>query len=232
MISPGSCGAALSILLVAHLAAAQTPASDAAAGTPAGSRKIQYGVRFGPAFTSLTSVETFDETAAAAAAEPTMNFGGFLVFDFAGPLSFQPDVLFAAKGQRIHDKDAPPVVTGSGTKPPRADRVILLRYLEIPLLLRASKRRGPETWMYLIGGPALATRRNAVLRRVSDSGRFEDIEDEVTTSNLSWVVGAGFQRGRWLVDARMTKGVRNVAVVPDPGEVKTSAFAVLLGVRL
>ncbi len=144
MISPGSCGAALAILLVTHMAAAQTPPSDAAADTPAG-REIQYGVRFGPAFTSLTSVETFDQTAVAAASEPTMNFGGFLVIDIAGPLSFQPDVLFAAKGHRLHDKGAPPVVTGSGTKPPRADRVILLRYLEIPLLLRASKRRGTET---------------------------------------------------------------------------------------
>jgi hypothetical protein len=179
----------------------------------------------------LTSVETFDETAAAAAAEPTMNFGGFLTINMAGPLSLQPEVLFAAKGHRLHDKDAPPRVTGTGTKPPQADRVILVRYLEIPLLLRMSKRTRPDSSMYLIFGPALAFRRNAVLRQVANSGRHEDIDDQVTGNNLSAVFGAGVQHQRWLVDARLTKGLRNVAVVPQPGEVKTSAFAVLLGVR-
>ena len=221
---------ALAVLL-AQSAFAQTPAPDAAADTSVGRRVIEYGVRFGPAFTSLTSVETFDETAAAAAPEPTMNFGGFLIINVTGPLSLQPEVLFAAQGNRIHDKDAPPRVTGSGTSPPQADRVILLRYLEVPLLLRLSKRTRPDSSVYLIGGPALAIRRNAVLRQVANSGRLEDIADEVTGSNLSVVFGAGVQYQRWLVDARMTKGLRNVAVIPQPGEVKTSAFAVLLGVR-
>jgi hypothetical protein len=149
----------------------------------------------------------------------------------AGPLSLQPEVLFAAKGHRIHDKDAPPRVTGTGTKPPQADRVILVRYLEIPLLLRMSKRTRPDSSVYLIFGPALAFRRNAVLRQVANSGRLEEIDDQVTGNNLSAVFGAGVQHQRWLVDARLTKGLRNVAVVPQPGEVKTSAFAVLLGVR-
>jgi Outer membrane protein beta-barrel domain len=221
----------LTVFFFTQLAFAQTPSPDAAADTSAGRRAVEYGVRFGPAFTSLTSVETFDETAAAAAAEPTMNFGGFLILHVAGPMSLQPEVLFAAKGHRIHDKDAPPRVTGSGTLPPKADRVILVRYLEFPLLLRVSKRTRPDSSLYLIGGPALAIRRNAVLREVANSGRLEDIEDQVTGNNLSVVFGAGLQHQRWLFDARMTKGLRNVAVNPQPEEVKTSAFAVLLGVR-
>jgi Outer membrane protein beta-barrel domain len=223
--------AVLSALLVTQSVSAQTPAPDAAAASPVGRRSIEYGVRFGPAFTSLSSVETFDDTVAPAAPEPTMHFGGFVVVNFAGPLSFQPEILFAAKGNRIHDKDAQPRITGTGTKPPQADRVILLRYLEIPLLLRASKQTRTDTSVYLIGGPALAMRRNAVLRQVANSGRLEDIADQVTSNNLSVVFGAGFQHQRWHVDARMTKGLRNVAVVPVPGEVKTSAFAVLMGVR-
>lgn len=223
--------AVLSALLVTQSVSAQTPVPDAAAAAPVAGRSIEYGVRFGPAFTSLTSVETFDDTVAPAASEPTMHFGGFVIVDLAGPLSFQPEVLFAAKGNRIHDKDAQPRITGTGTKPPQADRVILLRYLEVPLLVRASRRTRPETSVYLIGGPALAIRRNAVLRQVANSGRLEDIADQVTSNNFSVVFGGGFQHQRWLVDARMTKGLRNVAVVPVPGEVKTSAFAVLMGVR-
>ena len=219
------------VLFISNAAFAQTPSPDAAADVAVGRRAIEYGVRFGPAFTSLTSVETFDETAAAAAVEPTMNFGGFLILHLGGPLSLQPEVLFSAKGQRVHDKEAPPRITGSGTKPPQADRVILLRYLEIPLLVRLSRRTGDDSSVYLIAGPALAIRRNAVFRQVANSGRLEDIDDQVTGNNLSGVFGAGLQHQRWLVDARVTKGLRNVAVVPLPGEVKTSGFSVLMGVR-
>jgi hypothetical protein len=218
-------------------AAAQAPAPDAtapAAATPAaaGGRTIEYGVRFGPAFTTLSSVETFDATVAAAAREPTMNFGGFITINLPGPLALQPEVLFAAKGHRIHDKDARPTVTGTGVTPPKADRVILLRYLEIPLLLRASKQTASDSSMYLIAGPALAIRRGAVIREVRDPGKLEDISDLVSGNNMSIVFGGGFQHERWLVDARVTKGLRNVAVAPDPSVVKTGAFTVLLGVRL
>jgi hypothetical protein len=189
-------------------------------------------VRFGPSFTSLTSVETLSPADVAVAFEPTMNFGGF--FSFAvGPLSFQPEVLFAAKGHRVRDKDEPPVSTSTGgTKPAPADRVILLRYLEVPILLRLAKQTHERTSLYLIGGPAFGFRRNAVIREVADPGRRTDIEDEVNRRNLLLVVGAGLQHKRWLVDARLTRGVRNVAADPQPGQVKTNAFSVLMGVRL
>ena len=231
--------AALLFLLAAPSARAQAPAPappqqppDAAAvAEPVGLRAVEYGVRFGPAFTTLTSPETFDDTGVAAALEPTLNFGGFVAIDLPGPLAFQPEVLFAAKGQRIHHKDARPTISGAGTKPPQADRVILLRYLEIPLLVRASRQTGLDTSVYLIGGPAFAIRRNAVIREVANPGRLEDIAEMVSGSNLSLVYGGGVQHERWLVDARFTKGSRNVAVVPLPADVKTSAFSVLMGVR-
>src|SRR3989337_1729422 len=58
----------------------ETPAPPTAPATEpspsAGPGRMQYGVRFGPSFTTLTSVEPFDATAATAAFEPTMNFGG------------------------------------------------------------------------------------------------------------------------------------------------------------
>jgi hypothetical protein len=213
-------GEALLFLIAALPVFAQTTPPEAASAAPATMRRIQYGVRFGPAFTTLSSVEPFDSTIAAAAPEPTMNFGGFMVIGIAGPLALQPEILFAAKGHRIHDKDAQPTFTGTGTRPPQADRVILLRY------------RDPDASVYFIGGPALAIRRSAVIRDVADPGRFEDIADHVSGNNLSLVFGGGLQYRRWLVDARFTKGLRNVAIVPFPTEVKTSAFAVLLGVRL
>ena len=228
----------MSFVAITH-AGAQTPPAEPAAppapATPAeprGPSRFHYGVRFGPSFTTLTSVETFDDTAEPAAFEPTMNFGGFFNFALTGMVSLQPEVLFAAKGERIRDKGAPPVTTPSGEeKPAAADRVILVRYLELPILFRLSKRTHENTSLYIVVGPAIAFRRNAVIREVVDSGRYEDIEAEVTTGDLSYIAGAGLQHRRWLVDARFVRGTRNIAVDPFPAPVKTGAFSVLMGVR-
>ena len=228
----------MSLVAITH-AAAQTPPAEPAAppapaapAEPSGPSRLHYGVRFGPSFTTLTSVETFDDTVEPAAFEPTMNFGGFFNFALTGMLSFQPEVLFAAKGERVRDKGAPPVITASGeTKPAAADRVILVRYLEIPILLRLSKRTHENSSLYIIAGPAFAFRRNAVIREVADSGRHEDIEAEVTSGDLSYIAGAGLQHRRWMVDARFIRGMQNIAVDPFPAAVKTGAFSVLMGVR-
>jgi hypothetical protein len=216
----------------AEPAPAPAPATPPAQAEPSGPKRTYYGVRFGPSFTTLTSVETLDPTAEAAAFEPTMNFGGFLNFQVRGALSFQPEVLFAAKGQRIRDQGAPPVITASGvTKPAPADRVVLVRYLEFPILLRLAKRTHENTSLFVIAGPAFALRRSAIIREVVDAGRHEDIETLVTGRNLSYIAGCGVQHKRWIVDARMSRGVRNIATDPFPGPVKSSAFSVLMGTR-
>jgi hypothetical protein len=189
-------------------------------------------VRFGPSFTTLSSVEPFDDTATIVAFEPTLNFGGYVQFDLTGAFSFQPEVLFAAKGHRIRDKDAQPFTTSTGeVQLPAADRVVLIRYLEFPMLLRMSRRTHENTSVYLIGGPSFALRRNAVIREVSDAGIHEDVDDLVTGSDLSYIFGAGLQHRRWLVDARFTRGIKNVATFGDPIAVKTGAFSVLMGAR-
>jgi hypothetical protein len=177
-------------------------------------------------------VEPFDDTAAAAAFEPTLNFGGYVAIGLGGPLAFQPEMLFAARGHRIRDKDAQPIRTPTGeSKLPAADRVVLVRYLEFPLLLRLSKRTHENTAFFVIGGPAFAFRRNAVIREVVDAGRHEDIDELVTGNNLSYIAGAGLQHRRWLVDARFTRGMRNIASGAAPVAVKTGAFSVLMGAR-
>jgi Outer membrane protein beta-barrel domain len=226
----------MSLVALTH-AAAQTPPAEPAVPTaapaePPGPGRLQYGVRFGPSFTTLTSVETFDETAEPAAFESTMNFGGFFNFALTRTLSLQPEVLFAAKGERIRDKGAPPVITPSGEeKLAPADRVVLVRYLEFPILVRLSKRTHENTSLYVIAGPAFAFRRNAVIREVADSSRYEDIEAQVNSGDLSYIVGGGLQHKRWMADARLVHGVPNIAVDPFPAPVATRAFSVLMGVR-
>jgi hypothetical protein len=210
----------------------QTPVAVTTPQAPAGPDRVHYGVRFGPSFTTLTNVDSLDPTAAAAAFEPTLNFGGFATLQLTQAIAFQPEVLFAAKGHRIRDRDATPVPTSSGElELPAADRVILVRYLEVPLLVRLSKRTHENTSIYLIGGPAIALRRNAVIREVSNPGRHEDIDDLISGSNFLYIVGGGVEHRRWLADARITRGARSVAVDPTRSPVKTGAFSVLIGVR-
>ena len=231
----------LLIVGVTAAAAAQTtptqtpPAAPAAATPPAetvGPRRTHWGVRFGPSFTTLSSVEPFDDTAVTAAFEPTLNFGGYASIALAGTLSFQPEILFAARGHRIRDKDAQPITTSTGElKLPAADRVVLVRYLEFPMLLRLSRGTHENTSVYVIGGPAFALRRSAVIREVADAGRREDIDELVSGSNLSYVAGAGLQHRRWIVDARFTRGMRSIASDSAALPVKTGAFSVLMGAR-
>ena len=233
--------AALLALTSSFSVVAQTPTPDTAGAAPAaapapevasGPPRVEYGVRFGPSFTTLSNVGGIDATAAAAAFEPTLNFGGFMTVRLTGSMAFQPEVLFAAKGHRIRDVDVTPITTLTGeVKFPPADRVILVRYLEVPLLLRLSNQTHENTSLYLIGGPAFALRRNAVIREVSDPGRHEKIDDLVSGSDFSYIVGAGAQHRRWLVDARFTRGMRNVATEAANAPVKTGAFSVLMGVR-
>jgi len=109
--------------------------------------------------------------------------------------------------------------------------VILVRYLEFPLLLRLSKRTHENTSLYVIAGPAFAIRRSAVIRQVVDAGRHEDIDNLMNSGDLSYIAGGGLQYRRWLVDARIVRGMRNIAADPTPASVKTSAFSVLMGAR-
>ena len=231
--------AALITLASSGPAFAQTPTPDTAGppptpaqAAPAGPRRVEYGVRFGPSFTTLSNVGGIDVTAAAAAFEPTLNFGGFMNVRLTNSMSFQPELLFAAKGHRVRDVDAVPITTLTGEVDfPPADRVILVRYLELPMLLRLSKQTHENTSLYVIGGPAFALRRSAVIREVADAGRHEKIDDLVSASDFSYIFGAGAQHRRWLVDARFTRGMRDVATKAATAPVKTGAFSVLIGVR-
>ena len=49
--------------------------------------------------------------------------------------------------------------------------------------------------------------------------------------DMPYIVGGGMQHRRWLVDARITRGLMNIAADPAQPPVKTRAFSVLMGVR-
>ena len=208
------------------------PAAAATPPAPAGPSRVHYGVRYGPSFTTLTSVEPFDETAVIAAFEPTLNFGGYVQIDMAGAFSFQPEVLFAAKGHRIRDKrraaglnaDRRAEASAGGQSGAGA----LPRVPDADAAVEAHAREH-------VGVPHRRTViRHAAQRRDSRSGRLGQARGHRRSrqrQRLSYIFGAGLQHRRWLVDARFTRGMRNIATDPTPVGVKTGAFSVLMGTR-
>ena len=158
-----------------------------------------------------------------------MNFGGYIVVDIAG-LSL-PSPKFSSR-QR-----SPNVTTRMPSRIHRhrheaatGRQGLLLRYLEI-LLLRASRRARADASVYFIGGPALAIRRNASSETSPIQEGSTIIADQVS-GNTSRSYRGGLQyREPMAVDARFPKGCGMSPCAVSHGS-ETSAFAVLLGVRL
>jgi hypothetical protein len=197
--------------------------------TPPVGRTLESGVKIGLALTNLSNVSTLVNTSIAAGFEPTISLGGFLTIPVSGRVGFQLEAALAAKGQRIRDPNA--TISAGTPREPQADRVVLLKYLEFPLLMRLSTAGRAGTSLYVLGGPAIGFRLGAVSRTVADAGVLNDIEALIKGTDFGLMVGGGIQHNHVLVEGRVTKGLQNVALVPAPGEVKTRSLAVIVGVR-
>lgn len=205
---------------------------------PSIAQVLDKGVKLGVAMTNLSNIVALTSPLIESGAEPTISFGGFVTFPISGGLAFQTEALFSSKGQRIRDKDAQattivgPIGT-TITKLPEADRVVLLNYLEIPLLMRLSTTPATPagTSFHVLGGLALAFKMGAKLRWVTENREPDDIGSRISGSDVSLVMGGGLQRGHVIAEGRLTQGLKNVAIDPSLGSVKTKAVTVILGVR-
>ena len=50
----------------------------------------------------------------------------------------------------------------------------------------------------------------------------------VKGTNISFIVEHSIQRGRWLADAPITRGMQEIGRIPDPVNVSTNTFTVLI----
>jgi outer membrane protein with beta-barrel domain len=196
-----SCRIAITGMLLVALAA------------PCAAQGVRAGLKGGAAFTSLSNIFVVtegDEEESSVHNSPT--FGGFVELSLAPHVSFQPEVLFATIGAVLPETSA-----GSA---------VLVRYLDVPLLLKiggAPDRPG----VFVVAGPTFALKLDASL---ADGD--EDIDDRIKRTNWSVTIGLGVQARRWLLEARFSQGLRTIAT-DDVGEppVKSKAVAVLAGVR-
>jgi hypothetical protein len=189
---------------------------------PCAAQSVQAGVKFGVAVTSLSNASTItqasDESWSALA---EMTAGGFVTLARSERFAIQPEFLFVTKGVEQELESAAEVGAAS----------VLLRYLEVPLLVKFSKPASGTLLAYLLAGPSVGFRMSATHHLGTDSGEEVDVSDRVDGVDVGLTLGGGVQGRRLLLEARFTQGLRNVATDEGDEAVRTRSFVVLAGIR-
>ena len=121
--------------------------------------------------------------------------GAFATFHLVSFLEVQPEVLYSIKGARADFE-------GIASK-------LLIDYLEVPLLLRVSKRGG--IGYYAAGGPSVAFQMRARTRtKFAGSTEEIDISDQVERLDFGMAIGGGVEIGSLVFDGRYTHGLSDV----------------------
>jgi hypothetical protein len=106
------------------------------------------------------------------------------------------------------------------------DEDLTLYYVQVPVLLRLNggSRSTGGVSVYGIVGPAVDLKIGDDLGDVA-------MVDEYEGFDVSIVGGAGIELGRFILEARGTWGLRNIAKDFEAAELKSRTFAILAGVR-
>ncbi len=189
---------------------------------PCAAQSVQAGVKLGVAVTSLSNASTItqasDESWSALA---EMTAGGFVTLARSERFAIQPELLFVTKGV---EQELESAAEGG-------DASVLLRYLEVPLLVKFWTPASGTPSAYLLAGPSVGFRMSATHHLGTDSGEEVDVSDRVDGVDVGLVFGGGVQGRRLLLEGRFTQGLRNVATDEGDDVVRTRSFVVLAGVR-
>ena len=112
--------------------------------------------------------------------------GGFMTFGLAPLIAFEPEVLFSMQGSKLH----------FGTSGVSSDVTAELDYVQVPLLLRIGNSGSAGASLYAVVGPTLGI-------LVRDEG----VADELKSTDVGVVVGAGVTLSRLLLEGRYTAGL-------------------------
>jgi hypothetical protein len=185
-------------------------------------RRFEFGGKVGPSFTDIAQDKddggTYHRRIAAAG-------GGFLSLPLAGPLGVQVELLTTPKGTRLEQPD-------SGVS-----QTLMLRYFEVPYLLRLDAPGAEPGGWFLFGGGYFAVRISATVQiSLVDnsivSGSRDDAGDAVERYDNGWVAGGGYEIGRFVVvEARYARGLSNVNRLPGSVGFTNRALTFMAGVR-
>lgn len=135
--------------------------------------------------------------------------GGFLTVSKGGPLAFQPEVLFSAQG--VKGKEGSDEITYK------------INEVQIPLLLRVNGSSGA----HFLVGPSIGVITGAKAEFGSEEF---DLKDDLKSTDVGLVVGAGMSVRRFLIEARYTAGLTNILADGSSDVNKSRVFTVLFGV--
>jgi hypothetical protein len=185
-------------------------------------RRFQVGLKTGPSFTDIAQEEeddsgTYQRRIAAAG-------GGFLRLPLAGLLGFQVEALSNPKGSRRNDPDG-------------FSQTLMLRYFEVPVLLRVDAPGAEPGGWFVFGGGYFAVRTSAKVEisTVDNSivgGTRVDAGDAVERFDNGWVAGAGYDIGKYVVvEGRYARGLTDVNRLPDTVGFSNRALTFMVGFR-
>jgi hypothetical protein len=150
--------------------------------------------------------------------------GGFVSAPINKMIAIMPEVAWAQKHSKLSGSE------GSS----RFEQTVKLDVVEIPILVKVAPANAQG--FYVVFGPGFAFRTKAKATDTKLNGQSfpsgdEDIKDEIESSDVSLIGGAGFTRRKVGIEARYDHGLRNLN--KDKSEdfkVKSRAVTVLVRV--
>ena len=195
-------GRVTSVAIIAVLFLLAAADSTLAQSSEPGSQetRVVYGVKAGPAFYGLGS-EGFDFRIRTGIA------GGFYIATArSSRVGAVAEALFVSRGATRRRSNG-------------ETQTWKLSALEVPVLLRlnALGSSGSDAALFVVMGPAIDVRLKSEVSLNAPTTRFD----------FSAVIGMGLQVGRWSLEARYTRGLRDLTAFPD--SIKSRSASVLLG---
>lgn len=182
------------------------------------SRQVAVGVKGGVGWFTLSGAPDISIKSKIGAA-----VGGFLTIGVTDVFAIQPELLWVQKGAKATDS------SGGGTSSGSFE----IDYVELPLLGRFIARPRGSVRPYVMVGPVVGYRASAKVTSTS-GGRTEasDFKDETKDTDVGVVFGAGLKAGLFVVEARYTLGLTDIAKHPSEGsdKIKNKGFLVLVGI--
>jgi Outer membrane protein beta-barrel domain len=202
------------------------------APAPAVAQHRQFGAKVGPSFTGISLPE---DDGQAYHARIAAALGGFFVLPLRPPVSLQFEAMSSPKGTRVEEPGS------------NLTQTLLLRYFEMPVLLRVTgpKLRGGAT--YFIAGPFFGIRVNAKeqfsTRTNGDlalggmavwpvTGVRADVPDSIERFESGLIAGAGIDIGKYvLLEGRYSHGLTNANNFDGRTSFTNRGFSFTTGVR-
>jgi hypothetical protein len=188
---------------------------------------VTSGLKLGIDFAALPNAgEIIDpivhQTSVDTASKVGLMVGGFVRFAIRERLAFQPELLFVMKGVKLDE------AASGGTVSARVN------YLEFPLLARYAAPVHSGT-AYVIGGPSFSIKASTSAHLDTSSQTVdENIDSAIRNFDTGLTFGAGWERGRYLVEARYTLGLTDIATDTSPhaDSLRNRVFGILVGIKL